>query len=80
MINILQTNAVCKNKIIENQEVIIMAQVICNLLKDEELQKSIDPFYTESNMAYLKKVVVDIEFGKAVLVDHELIEDRYFSL
>ena len=52
-----------------------MAQVMRNLLKDEELQKSIDPFYTESNMAYLKKVVEDIEFGKAVLVEHELIED-----
>ena len=36
---------------------------------------SVDPFYSESNMAYLKKVVEDIELGKAVLVEHELIED-----
>ena len=36
---------------------------------------SVDPFYAESNMAYLKKVVEDIESGKAVLVEHELIED-----
>lgn len=36
---------------------------------------SVDPFYSESNMAYLKKVVGDIESGKAVLVEHELIED-----
>ena len=36
---------------------------------------SIDPFYSENNMAYLKKVVEDIESGKAVLVEHELIED-----
>ena len=36
---------------------------------------SIDPFYSESNMAYLKKVVEDIESGKAVLAEHELIED-----
>ena len=36
---------------------------------------SVDPFYSESNMAYLKKVVEDIESGKAVLVEHELIED-----
>jgi len=36
---------------------------------------SIDPFYSESNMAYLKKVVEDIESGKAVLAEHELIEN-----
>ena len=36
---------------------------------------SVDPFYSESNMTYLKKVVEDIESGKAVLTEHELIED-----
>lgn len=36
---------------------------------------SVDPFYSESNMAYLKKVVEDIECGKAVLAEHELIEE-----
>ena len=36
---------------------------------------SVDPFYSESNMAYLKKVVEDIESGKTVLAEHELIED-----
>lgn len=36
---------------------------------------SVDPFYSESNITYLKKVVEDIESGKAVLVEHELIED-----
>lgn len=36
---------------------------------------SVDPFYSESNMTYLKKVIEDIETGKAVLVEHELIED-----
>jgi len=36
---------------------------------------SVDPFYSERNMAYLKKVVEDIESGKAVLAEHELIED-----
>lgn len=36
---------------------------------------SVDPFYSESNMLYLKKVVEDIESGKAVLAEHELIED-----
>ena len=36
---------------------------------------SVDPFYSERNMTYLKKVVEDIETGKAVLADHELIEN-----
>lgn len=36
---------------------------------------SVDPFYSERNMTYLKKVVEDIETGKAVLAEHELIEN-----
>lgn len=36
---------------------------------------SVDPFYSESNIAYLKKVINDIEAGEAVLDEHELIED-----
>ena len=36
---------------------------------------SVDPFYSESNMAYLKKVISDIESGKTILTEHELIED-----
>ena len=36
---------------------------------------SVDPFYSESNMAHLKKIIGDIESGKAVFVEHELIED-----
>ena len=36
---------------------------------------SVDPFYSESNMTHLKKVVEDIELGKAVLAEHELVED-----
>lgn len=36
---------------------------------------STDPFYSESNMNYLRRVISDIESGKAVLKEHELIED-----
>ena len=36
---------------------------------------SVDSFYSESNMTYLKKVIDDIESGKAVLAEHELLED-----
>ena len=36
---------------------------------------SVDPFYSESNMNYLRAVVADIESGKAKLTEHDLIED-----
>lgn len=36
---------------------------------------SVDPFYSDSNMEYLKKIIEDIESGNAVLVEHELIEE-----
>lgn len=34
-----------------------------------------DPFYSRSNMDYLERVVKDINEGKAVLVEHDLIEE-----
>lgn len=40
-----------------------------------EITADPDPFYSESNMAYLRKVITDIETGKSVLVEHDLIED-----
>ncbi len=36
---------------------------------------SADPFYSESNMKYLSKIISDIETGKAKVVEHELIEE-----
>ena len=39
------------------------------------LEVSADPFYSESNMNYLRRVISDIESRKAVLKEHELIED-----
>ena len=36
---------------------------------------SVDPFYSESNMNYLRSIVADIESGKAHLVQHDLIEE-----
>lgn len=35
---------------------------------------SIDPFYSESNIKYLEKIVLDIKNGKAKFEAHELIE------
>lgn len=36
---------------------------------------SIDPFYSEKNIAYLKQIIDDIESGRAKLSEHELIEE-----
>lgn len=36
---------------------------------------TVDPFYSESNMKYLEKVIADIESGKAKLIEHDLIEE-----
>lgn len=36
---------------------------------------SVDPFYSESNMKYLRSVIADIESGKSILAEHDLIED-----
>ena len=35
---------------------------------------SADPFYSESNMKYLEKVISDIDSGRARLLEHDLIE------
>ena len=36
---------------------------------------SIDPFYSDANMAYLRRVMAEIDSGKAALAEHDLIED-----
>jgi DNA-damage-inducible protein J len=36
---------------------------------------SVDHFHSQSNMEYLKKVITDIEEGRAVLVERDLLED-----
>ena len=36
---------------------------------------SIDPFYAPANMAYLRQVTSEIDSGKAVLAEHDLIEE-----
>ena len=34
----------------------------------------VDPFYSESNMRYLEKMVHDVQSGQAHFAEHELIE------
>ncbi|MBP3205123.1 MAG: type II toxin-antitoxin system RelB/DinJ family antitoxin [Lachnospiraceae bacterium] len=33
-----------------------------------------DPFYSEANLARLRKSIADVESGKATLKEHELLE------
>ena len=35
---------------------------------------SVDPFYSESNIRHLEKIIRDIESGKARFAEHDLIE------
>ena len=35
---------------------------------------SVDPFYSDNNMSHLKQVISEIDSGKAVLAEHDLIE------
>ena len=52
----------------------IFAKKVCRE-KRIPFDVSIDPFYSESNMKYLRRVIAEIESGRAKLTEHELIED-----
>lgn len=51
---------------------------IKTVLREHKLPFEIkaDPFYSESNIKYLEKIVEDINNGNAKLVEHELIEEE----
>lgn len=36
---------------------------------------SVDPFYSQSNLDYLKKIITDIEEDRTVLVERDLLEE-----
>ena len=36
---------------------------------------SVDPFFSDSNIRYLKTIIDDIESGRAVLKEHDITED-----
>lgn len=40
-----------------------------------EITADPDPFYSESNMRYLERIITDIQSGKAHFTEHDLIED-----
>ena len=35
---------------------------------------SVDPFYSDTNMSHLKQVISEIDSGKAMLAEHDLVE------
>lgn len=37
---------------------------------------SVDPFYSESNMRYLKSIARDIKSGRAHFAEHDLVEEE----
>ena len=49
---------------------------IKSVLREHKLPFEIktDPFYSESNIKYLEKIVSDIKEGRAKFEEHELIE------
>ena len=49
---------------------------IKTVLREHKLPFEIkaDPFFSESNMKYLEKIVSDMKDGKAKFEEHELIE------
>ena len=40
-----------------------------------EITADADPFYSESNIRHLERIMADIESGKAHFAEHELTED-----
>ena len=50
---------------------------IKTVLREHKLpfEVKVDPFYSESNIKHLEKIVEDIKSGKAKLEEHELIEE-----
>ena len=52
----------------------VFAKKICRE-KRIPFDVSIDPFYSEENLRHLKRVIADIDSGKAKLVEHDLIEE-----
>ena len=51
---------------------------IKSVLREQKIPFEIktDPFYSESNIKHLEKIVSDIKEGKAKLEEHDLIEDE----
>jgi DNA-damage-inducible protein J len=57
-----------------------MSQALVNFGMDEEDKKgmeevSIDPFYSDSNMSYLRRITSEVDSGQAKLAEHPLKED-----
>lgn len=47
-----------------------------NILRSQEGEVSIDPFYSKSNIRYLEKIAYDVTQGQAHFAEHELAEEE----
>ena len=45
------------------------------MIQEILMDVSVDPFYSDANMAYLREVISQIDSGKAILAEHVLIEE-----
>ena len=53
----------------------IFAKKMCRE-KRIPFEVSVDPFYSEDNQRHLRKVISDIESGRARLAEHDLIDEE----
>ena len=51
---------------------------IKSVLREQKIpfEIKVDPFYSESNIKHLEKIIADIKEGKAKFEEHKLIEDE----
>ena len=47
----------------------------CEASEDTPFELSADPFFSEANIRRLERAANDVRSGKAVLTEHELIDD-----
>ncbi len=52
----------------------VFAKKVCRE-KRIPFEVSVDPFYSDSNINYLKNIAKDIKNGKAHFAEHDLIEE-----
>ena len=52
-----------------------LADAVSAALEKEAFDVSVDPFYSEANISYLKDLTAEIDSGYAVLAEHSLKEE-----
>lgn len=66
---------VCKDMGLTMSSAFTMFATVVSREKRIPFEVTADPFYSASNMRYVNSVINDIETGKSVLQEHDIIED-----